>query len=91
MPTYYETGHAKNVANLQDLIAFCTGYGTTYNPTKTALKLPNIIVYNSKCLYSPANLNQNIQTLYTFSQKNLSTLFLHLQISTLNYYKTKLS
>ena len=42
MPTYYETGHAKNVANLQDLIAFCTGYGTTYNPTKTALKLPQL-------------------------------------------------
>jgi len=42
MPTYFETGHAKNVANFQDLIAFCTGYGTTYNPTKTALKLPQL-------------------------------------------------
>ena len=42
MPTYYETGHAKNVANFQDLIAFCTGYGATYNPTKTALKLPQL-------------------------------------------------
>lgn len=37
-----ETGHAKNVANLQDLIAFVTGYGTTYNPTKNALKLPQL-------------------------------------------------
>lgn len=42
MPAYYETGHAKNVANFQDLIAFCTGYGATYNPTKTALKLPQL-------------------------------------------------
>lgn len=42
MPNYYETGHAKNVANFQDLIAFCTGYGTTYNPTKSALKLPQL-------------------------------------------------
>ena len=42
MPTYYETGHAKNVANFQDLIAFCTGYGATYNPTKNALKLPQL-------------------------------------------------
>lgn len=50
MPTYYETGHAKNVANFQDLIAFCTGYGATYNPTKTALKLPQL-----NTLYTTAN------------------------------------
>jgi hypothetical protein len=37
-----ETGHAKNVANLQDLISFVTGYGATYNPTKNALKLPQL-------------------------------------------------
>ena len=42
MSTYYETGHAKNVANFQDLIAFCTGYGATYNPTKNALKLTQL-------------------------------------------------
>jgi hypothetical protein len=42
MPNYYETGHAKNVANFQDLIAFVTGYGATYNPTKNALKLPQL-------------------------------------------------
>ena len=42
MPNYFETGHAKNVANFQDLIAFVTGYGATYNPTKNALKLPQL-------------------------------------------------
>ena len=42
MPAYYETGHAKNVANFQDLIAFVTGYGATYNPTKNALKLSQL-------------------------------------------------
>ncbi len=35
-----ETGHAKNVANFQSLIAFVNGYGATYNPSKTTLKLP---------------------------------------------------
>ena len=50
MPVYYETGHAKNVANLQDLIAFCTGYGATYNPTKNALKLQQL-----NTLYTNAN------------------------------------
>ena len=38
-----ETGHAKNIANFQDLIAFVTGYGATYNPSKNALKLPQLI------------------------------------------------
>lgn len=40
MASTSETGHAKNVANFQDLIAFVTGYGATYNPIKNALKLP---------------------------------------------------
>lgn len=39
MASTSETGHAKNVANFTDLIAFVTGYGTVYNPSKTALKL----------------------------------------------------
>jgi hypothetical protein len=43
MASVSETGHAKNVANLQDLISFVTGYGATYNPTKNALKLPQLI------------------------------------------------
>ncbi len=37
-----ETGHAKNVANFQDLISFVTGYGATYNPNKNALKLAQL-------------------------------------------------
>ena len=42
MPTTFETGHAKNVANFQDLISFCTGYGATYNPSKNALSIANL-------------------------------------------------
>lgn len=42
MPSTSETGHAKNIANFQDLIAFVTGYGATYNPSKNALKLPQL-------------------------------------------------
>ena len=43
MASTSEVGHAKNVANFQDLIEFVTGYGTTYNPSKNALKLPQLI------------------------------------------------
>ena len=42
MASTSETGHAKNVANFQDLIAFVTGYGASYNPSKNALKLPQL-------------------------------------------------
>ena len=42
MASTSETGHAKNIANFQDLISFVTGYGVTYNPTKNALKLPQL-------------------------------------------------
>ncbi|MCK9205027.1 MAG: hypothetical protein M0P58_11425 [Bacteroidales bacterium] len=38
MTSTSETGHAKNVANFEDLISFCTGYGTAYNPTKNSIK-----------------------------------------------------
>lgn len=40
MASNSETGHAKNVANLEDLISFCTGYGIAYNPSKNSIKLP---------------------------------------------------
>lgn len=40
MASTSETGHAKNVANFEDLISFCTGYGTAYNPSKATIKLP---------------------------------------------------
>ena len=42
MASTSETGHAKNVANFEDLISFSTGYGATYNPSKEALKVANL-------------------------------------------------
>lgn len=42
MASTSEVGHAKNVANFQDLIAFVDGYGATYNPSKNSLKLPQL-------------------------------------------------
>ena len=47
MASTSETGHAKNVANFQDLISFVTGYGAPYNPTKIILKLPNLITLHA--------------------------------------------
>jgi hypothetical protein len=37
-----EVGHAKNVANFATLISYCVSYGTAYNPSATAIKLPGL-------------------------------------------------
>lgn len=42
MPSTSEVGYAKNVANFADLITYCTAYGTTYNPSKTALQITSL-------------------------------------------------
>ena len=42
MPSTSETGHAKNVANFEDLISFCNGYGAPYNPSKDALTIAKL-------------------------------------------------
>lgn len=40
MASTNEIGHAINVANFEDLIGFCIGYGATYNPSKASIKIP---------------------------------------------------
>ncbi len=42
MPSTSETGHAKNVANYEKLIVNITALGTSYNPSKASLKLPEL-------------------------------------------------
>lgn len=49
MASTTETGHAKNVANFEDLISFCTGYGAAYNPSKAAIQLPALNTLFSNC------------------------------------------
>ncbi|MFY7815693.1 MAG: hypothetical protein ACOVRK_10970 [Chryseobacterium taeanense] len=49
-----ETGHSKNIANLQDLISFCTAYGDKYNPVKEELKISSL-----EALYQDALLKLN--------------------------------
>lgn len=36
------TGHAKNIANFENLISFVTGYGTQYNPSNKNITLPGL-------------------------------------------------
>lgn len=39
MASTSETGHAKNVSNFDELISYALGYGVTYNPSKTSIKV----------------------------------------------------
>jgi len=39
MASTSETGHAINVANFEELISYCIGYGGSYNPVKLALQI----------------------------------------------------
>ncbi len=42
MTSTSETGHAKNVANFELMISICEGYGSAYNPSKNAIKIPQL-------------------------------------------------
>lgn len=40
MASSSETGHAKNVANFENLITVCKGFGADYNPTRATIAIP---------------------------------------------------
>jgi len=50
MSNYFETGHAKNVANLLKLNQLIATFGTTYNPSNNAIKTTGLAT-----LYTTAN------------------------------------
>lgn len=59
MASTSETGHAKNVANFEDLISFCTGYGNAYNPSKAAIQLPALNTLYSNAQNALTGLTSN--------------------------------
>lgn len=52
MASTSETGHSKNVANFEDLISFCTGYGASYNPSKAAIQIASLNTLRTNALSS---------------------------------------
>jgi len=55
-----ETGHAKNAANFEYLISFCTGYGTVYNPSKASIKLTTLNSLLASAKTSLINVNTSL-------------------------------
>ncbi len=54
MANYIETGHAKIIANFEDLLSFCAAYGSKYQPTKMAITIPAL---NTSLSEAQANLS----------------------------------
>ena len=42
MSSTSETGHAKNLSNFEALITFCSGYGSSYNPSRETLTIAGL-------------------------------------------------
>ena len=57
MASTSETGHKKNVANLETMISFCTGYGAQYNPANTNIDLPQLTAKYSTSVAALAQVN----------------------------------
>jgi len=60
MPNFSEVGHAKNVANFEDLISYCTGYGPTYNPFLNAIKIVNMNALKTSAVNALASLSTTV-------------------------------
>lgn len=44
-----ETGHAKNLANFDELVSFVSAYGTDYNPSNPSLSLASLQALSANC------------------------------------------
>lgn len=62
MSNFSEVGHAKNVANFEDLISYCTGYGVTYNPSLNAIKVANMNTLKINAEIAVANVSTAFTT-----------------------------
>lgn len=60
MSSNSETGHAKNVANFEDLITRLESLGAAYAPSKTSLQLANLKVQHSAAAASLISLAQEL-------------------------------
>lgn len=55
MSSRSEIGHGQNAANFEDLISRCAGFGSNYNPSLNAIKLPSLSILSTNSLIAMAN------------------------------------
>lgn len=78
MSNYSEIGHAKNVANFEDLINRCIGFGVSYNPSLNAIKVANMNTLRTNAL-AALNSSISMHTAYMNAVDNRQTIFDPLQ------------
>ena len=78
MSNYSEIGHAKNVANFEDLINRCIGFGVSYNPSLNAIKVANMNTLRTNAL-NALNASITAHTAYTNAVDNRQLIFEPLQ------------
>ena len=78
MASTTETGHAKNVANFEDLILFCTGYGTAYNPSKNSIKLASLNTLLTDVRATLTDVTQKV-TKFNIATNNRQDIFKNLK------------
>jgi len=62
MSTSNETGHARIVANFEQLVTFCTKLGTAFNPAKASIKLAAISAQLASARAALVQVNTNLVT-----------------------------
>jgi hypothetical protein len=78
MAAISETGHARNVANLESIISFCKGYGATYNPSKASIKIDALDTLLSESRTALNNVTEKL-TIYNSVINNRSAIFANLK------------
>jgi hypothetical protein len=68
-------GHAKNVANFEELIGYCTGYGAAYNPSLNAIKLAQLNALKATANSVLLNVNTTYMS-YKNATNNREVIFL---------------
>ena len=69
MSSTTEKGHPINVANLEDLISICTGFGASYNPSKAAIQIAGLTT-----LQTNANASMSVVTTTKIAFDNASNV-----------------
>jgi hypothetical protein len=72
--TQHETGNAINVGNFNTLISYCTGFGTRYNPSNTALRVTNMQTLKQEAATALTAVNSK-KVLYTTAVDDRAATF----------------
>ena len=72
MASTSEVGHLKNITNFDNLLSFCEGFGSVYNPAKESLKIPQLQSFHqlAKDHFTGAKIQKTAFDIATNSRRN---------------------